>query len=186
MKNYMLLLFMGKILLYIFFVVVIFYFVQDRFDIFDISFNGEEEKIVEESNDESKTEGNRVEIYNKDGDSLVVDVDVADDAPERSQGLSGRSVLGDYEGMLFIMPNEGFHGFWMKDMLISLDFLFIDTEGFIIDIKENVVPCGGVGVCPAFSASSPFKYVIELNSGFIQNNRIEVGNSVVFKISSNL
>ncbi len=183
----MLLLHMKKIILYIFFVVVIFYFVQDRFDIFDISFDkGKEEKQQEETpTDSEKVIEDSVEIYNRDNDALVVRVDVADDQNERAQGLSGRSVLGDYDGMLFVMPSEAYHGFWMKDMLISLDFLFLDSKGFIVGTKENVPPCGS-GICNSFSSSSPFKYVIELNAGFIEKNRIDIGNSVVFNISSNL
>lgn len=175
---------MKKILLYIFFVIVIFYFVQDRFDIFDISFEKDEEKKQDVA-DEKKVVEDTVEIYNMDNDSLIVRVDVADDNIERAQGLSGRSVLGDYDGMLFIMSTEGYHGFWMKDMLISLDFLFLDSKGFIVGIKENVPPCSS-NVCNSFSSSVPFKYVIELNAGFIQKNGIDIGNSVVFNISSNL
>lgn len=175
---------MKKILLYIFFVIVIFYFVQDRFDIFDISFENEEEKKQDVA-DEKKVVEDTVEIYNMDNDSLIVRVDVADDNIERAQGLSGRSVLGDYDGMLFIMSTEGYHGFWMKDMLISLDFLFLDSKGFIVGMKENVPPCGS-NVCNSFTSSVPFKYVIELNAGFIQKNGIDIGNSVVFNISSNL
>lgn len=176
---------MRKILLYIFFVIVIFYFVQTKFNIFDISFDGSSPKKeqIEQNVDSKKEENstNTVEITNMDENSIVVSVDVADDDAERAQGLSGVSLLGDYEGMLFVMPNEAYHGFWMKDMLIPLDFLFIDQKGFIVDIKEDVSPCG-VTVCDAFTASSPFKYVIEVNSGFIKKNRVGIGNSVLFNI----
>lgn len=181
----MLLLSMRKILLYIFFVIIIFYFVQDRLSIFDVSFNGQKGEENGEAKNNIENDENTVEIYNKDGNSVIVRVDVADDDIERAQGLSGRSLLGDYEGMLFIMPNEAYYGFWMKDMLIPLDFLFVDGDGFIVDIKEDVQPCGN-DVCTSFSSSTPFKYVIELNSGFIQSNNIGVGNSVIFDISSTL
>ncbi len=178
---------MHKIILYIFFVIIIFYFVQDRFDIFDVSFEKEKGSIQEEKNptDTEEVVEDTVEIFNIDNNSVIVKVDIADSQDERAQGLSGRSVLGDYEGMLFIMPNEGYHGFWMKDMLISLDFLFLDSKGFIVGMKENVPPCGS-SVCNSFTSSVPFKYVIELNAGFIQKNGIDIGNSVVFNISSNL
>lgn len=180
----MILLNMGKILLYVFFVIVIFYFVQDRFDIFDISFD-EGEKIGDIIKGDETPKEDSVEIYNGEGKAVVVRVDVADEDDERVQGLSGRGILGDYEGMLFVMDKQDQYGFWMKDMLIPLDFIFIDSEGFIVDTMEKVQPCTE-DECPSFSADSTFKYVIEVNSGFIENNRIVVGNSVVFNISSSL
>ena len=183
----MILLDMGKILLYIFFVIVIFYFVQDKFDIFDISFDDGKKKVEEiiKGDDEEEDKEDNIEIYNLDGDPIVVKVDVADEDAERVQGLSGRGVMGDYEGMLFIFEKEGLYNFWMKDMLIPLDFIFIDDHGFVVDTMERVSPCTS-DMCPMFSSDSPFKYVVEVNSGFVESNRIGVGNSVVFNISSSL
>ncbi len=171
-----------KVLLYIFFVVIIFIFVQERFDIFDISFKGEDQK-KEEGEEEEKKDENIVEIYNEEGNTILVRVDIADDNEERRLGLSGRRNLGDYEGMLFIMNKEELSSFWMKDMLISLDMIFIDSKGFIVDIKEGLKPCEKTS-CPNIYPSSPFKYVLEVNSGFSRLNRVVVGNSIVFNISS--
>ncbi|MDX9739000.1 MAG: DUF192 domain-containing protein [Candidatus Dojkabacteria bacterium] len=172
-----------KLLLYILFVAVIFLFVQDRFNIFDIDFRdsgGNEEDVGEE-----KTEGEResVELYNEDGKTILVTVEVADTELLRMTGLSGRRNLGDYEGMLFIMDSEAISGFWMKDMYIGLDIIYIDSKGFIVDIKENLKPCE-VNYCPTVYSNEPFKYVLEVNEGFSESNRVRVGNSVIFNISS--
>ena len=170
-----------KVLLYILFVVVIFYFVQERFNLFDISFTDEQKQ--EETKKESIEQESTVEIYNEDGDSMVVKVELAQTNEERRMGLSGRRNLGDYEGMLFVMDEIGTSAFWMKDMLIPLDIIFIDSKFFIVDIKENVQPCGS-GYCPSIYSQSPYLYVLEVNAGFAKSNRVVVGNSLVFNILS--
>jgi len=86
--------------------------------------------------------------------------------------------------MLFVMEKEEISPFWMKDMLISLDMLFIDSEGFIVDIKEGLKPCESIYKCPNIYSGAPFKYVLEVNSGFVRINRVVVGNSMIFNISS--
>lgn len=172
-----------KILLYLFFVFTIFYFVQERFNIFDIKFVDQKESTeeVEEKVDEEST----IEIYNQDGKSLIVNVEIADTNAERMQGLSGRKYLGDYEGMLFIMDTTGGSSFWMKDMYIPLDILFIDEKGFIVDIREDMQPCEP-GYCPNITSSDVYKYALEVNAGFCKENRVGVGNTVLFNISSDI
>ena len=90
-----------KLLLYILFVAVIFLFVQDRFNIFDIDFRDTERKEEKTVEEEEKKES--IELYNEDGKTVLVTVEVADTDFLRMTGLSGRKNLGDYEGMLFIM-----------------------------------------------------------------------------------
>jgi len=174
-----------KLLIYIFFVVAIFIFVQQRFSLFDIQFDSDVTKKVNQSIQEEDTEGgiNTVEVYNQDGNSVIVSVEVADTDITRRIGLSGRKSLGDYSGMLFVMEKEEISGFWMKDMYISLDMIFIDGNGFIVDIKKNLMPCT-TSYCPNIYSNVAFKYVLEVNSGFSESNRVGVGNSVVFNISS--
>ena len=45
----------------------------------------------------------------------VIAVEVADTEEERAKGLSGRDALAEGRGMLFIFPESGYHGFWMKN-----------------------------------------------------------------------
>jgi uncharacterized membrane protein (UPF0127 family) len=167
-------------------IVGIFMFVQDRFDIFDISWKEEiANEITKEKTQESdgseeviiKGE-NYVEINISNGLIVRVDVDIADTDIKRSMGLSGRRSLGDYEGMLFIYENEVNNPFWMKDMLIPLDIIFIDREGYIVDIKEDQQPCIE-NYCPSIPAKERFQYVLEVNAGFCKGNSIEEGNRMV-------
>jgi len=176
-----------KLLIYILMVVAIFYFVQDRFHIFDIKFdNGEVNNSIDidEGNQEldiNKIEDDYLEIYNSNGDIVRVNIEVAQDIQERSLGLSNRKYLGDYDGMLFIFDVMGSYPFWMKDMLIDLDMIFIDDKGFIVDIREDLKPCNA-DFCPNVISNQPFKYVLEVNNGFCKLNSIVIGNSLILNL----
>ncbi len=141
-----------KLLLYICLVVGILYYVQQKYNLFEISFDNKESKQEEVEN-----KIQRVEIINEDGKSIYVEVEIADTNELRRLGLSGRTVLGDYQGMLFIM----------------------DT---IVDIFEDQKPCSET-FCPSLQSPYPSKYVLEVVDGFVEINRVEVGNEVVFDIS---
>lgn len=84
---------------------------------------------------------------------------VSDASSLREKGLSGtipvikksygstsklKPTLGTKEGMLFVFPDKGIHPFWMKDMLFSIDILWIDMatekKGYIVHIERNVSP----------------------------------------------
>jgi uncharacterized protein len=178
-----------KLLLYILFLVGAFIYIQDSFNIFDISFK-ENTTTNDDSNSEKKQEDvikkdrkNYVEIYISDGESIKVDVEVADDSVSRTLGLSNRRYLGDYNGMLFIFEEKGNYPFWMKDTLIPLDIIFIDEFGFIVDIVKDNQPCG-VDHCPQIFSLALYKYALEVNAGFSDLNGVSVGKSLAIYLAS--
>ena len=112
------------------------------------------------------------------GISTVV-VDVADTSQLHAKGLSGRTSLEPGQGMLFVFEEEGEHGIWMKDMLFSIDILWIAGDGTIITIARDVSP----DTYPkAFHASRPTaKYVLEVPAGYVDEIGVAVGDKVVVK-----
>lgn len=94
-----------------------------------------------------------------DGQEFVVLV--ADDAAEQERGMSGRTD----GGMLFIFREPQVQRFWMNEMLIPLDVLWIQ-DGEIVDLDRNV-PAPRTGEEPARMSSDPYKvrYVLELPAG---------------------
>jgi hypothetical protein len=173
-----------KLIIYIAMIVAIFLFVQDRFDIFDISFKDETGETLDEGdiNEEQvymeTSKEDYIEIQIPNGLAVRVDVEIADNDSERSRGLSGRQYLGDYEGMLFIYQNEVNNPFWMKDMLIPLDIIFIDSDNYIVDIQKNRQPCSN-DYCPSIAPNEMYIYVLEVNAGFCEENEIEEGYRMV-------
>ncbi len=111
--------------------------------------------------------------------NVCVQVEVAKNFEERSAGLMSRKSLPDESGMLFIFDQAGFYNFWMKNMLIPLDIIWIADDRTVIDIAKYAYPC--TKECLSFSPKAPAKYVLEVNSGFCDKNKIQTGQKVAFK-----
>ncbi len=107
-------------------------------------------------------------------------VEIAETPEEKAKGLSGKTLLAENEGLLFSFAQETLPAFWMKDMKIALDLIWIDKEK-IIYINENVSPpLSGQKEAnlPLYRPPQPINYVLEVNAGFSQTNGIKVGDSV--------
>ena len=105
---------------------------------------------------------------------VTISAEVADDAAERRVGLMGRQSLPKNHGMLFVYPDQAVRSFWMKNTLIPLDMLFLDTDGKIIAIARNTVP----GSLRSIGPGVPVKAVLELNGGRSEALGIEPGDVV--------
>ncbi len=51
-----------------------------------------------------------------------IDIEIADEDWERSQGLMYRTKMGENQGMLFIFDEEEIQSFWMRNTNISLGY----------------------------------------------------------------
>jgi len=91
------------------------------------------------------------------------------------KGLSGTVSLAPTEGMLFIFPEDGYHGIWMKDMLFPIDIMWVDADGIIVSIEENALPDS---FPKTFEPPRPVRFVIETNSYFATSFNIRVGDRV--------
>jgi hypothetical protein len=108
-----------------------------------------------------------------------VRVELASTDEQRSRGLMDRDKLSDDAGMLFIFSEEDFYSFWMKNMRIPLDVVWISREKKVVDITSSVLPCGES--CVPFSPGSKAAYVLEVNAGFCKKNGISAGDKVRIK-----
>jgi uncharacterized protein len=104
------------------------------------------------------------------------DVEIVDTPESRQIGLMNRENLGDDEGMLFIFDSEGVYPFWMKNTLIPLDIIWINSEKEIVFIHENAEPLSLASINPGKNAL----YVLEINGGFARELGIGVGMKVEF------
>lgn len=110
-------------------------------------------------------------------DSTVVSVEIADTEPVRARGLMFRTHLAPNEGMIFVFPAAGFYPFWMKNTLIPLDMLWLDTSGRIVSIAASVPPCKA-DPCPSYPPDGDASYVVEVVSGFARQHALEKGDVV--------
>jgi len=108
----------------------------------------------------------------------VISVEVVKEPKDREKGLSGRESLGEYKGMLFVFDSsEKPPSFWMKDMLISLDIIWI-RDGKIVRIDKAVPAPAPDTKLKLYSPGQSIDYVLEVNSGLSEANSIIVGDPV--------
>lgn len=105
-------------------------------------------------------------------------VEIADTPSKRAQGLSGREKMDPDHGMLFVFEKEDYHPFWMKDMLIPLDFIWI-SKGEVVQFSKNVpFPLTSSEQPASVFPALPIDMVLEINSGFIDNYKINIGDKI--------
>ena len=100
---------------------------------------------------------------------------IADTEPHRELGLMFVTHLPSDEGMLFPEDRPQVMSMWMKNTLIPLDMLFIDTHGRILCLLENAKPRS----LDILSCEKPAKAVLEIAGGEAQRRGIKVGDTVL-------
>ena len=102
-------------------------------------------------------------------------VTIADDPAERAQGLSGRPLLNENEGMLFAFERPAAYSVHMQNMQFAIDVVWIDQDkrvsGVTRDLRPETYPT-------LFSAPTPVMYALEVNSGWVDRQRIQIGDAV--------
>lgn len=114
---------------------------------------------------------------------LEFPVEVVADSEKRMRGLSGRPSLDAQTGMLFVFENEERFQFWMRDMEITLDIVWIGSNCQVVDVSENVpFPDSTTPLrdLPRYSPESPSKYVLEINGGEAADLGLGIGDPVEF------
>lgn len=115
--------------------------------------------------------------------SVTINIELADTPPKRSQGLGGRDNLATNSGMLFNFPKEDKHSFWMKGMRFPLDFIWI-KQMKVVDIIKNAEPpqqSQTDETLPIYVPNQPVDSMLEVNSGFVDQHGIKVGDIVELK-----
>ena len=113
----------------------------------------------------------QVEITTTDGKLQKFNVEFARSQAEKATGLMFRERLADDEGMLFMWNTSSLRQFWMKNTLISLDILFIDSDYRVVHIEESTQK----GSLRMISSLLPVQYVLEINAGQSQLREITPG-----------
>lgn len=92
-----------------------------------------------------------------------------------TKGMMGQRFNSDFNGMLFMMPENGPQSFWMKNCLIPLDIVFLDSNKTITSVHKNCEPCKE-NDCPSYKGNG--QYVLELDGGTCDTCGIEPGQKM--------
>ena len=107
---------------------------------------------------------------------VKLEIEIADTATARAQGLSGRPILPENTGMLFVFNTADYYNFWMKDMYFPIDIIWLNDDWRVIDLTENISP---KNFPVTYQPRAPARYVLEVNAGFTTTHHLTIGTRVV-------
>ncbi|HBP51137.1 MAG: hypothetical protein US68_C0009G0020 [Candidatus Shapirobacteria bacterium GW2011_GWE1_38_10] len=106
-------------------------------------------------------------------------LELANNSYLQAKGLSGRDHLCPECGMLFVFSRETTQTFWMKNTLIPLDIIFINSNNQITDIyTASPQPGKSDFQLTLYQSTAPSIYVIELNAGLAQKLNLKPGDKI--------
>jgi uncharacterized membrane protein (UPF0127 family) len=117
-------------------------------------------------------------------DGFVVSVEVVADDELRARGLMFRDQLRPGTGMLFLFAQDAPLSFWMKNTLIPLDMIFLDSSRRIVGIEHDVPPCK-VDNCPSYGPDVLSRYVLEVSAGVAKQHGLKNGDVLRFEGTEN-
>ncbi|HBL11173.1 MAG TPA: hypothetical protein DD379_07160 [Cyanobacteria bacterium UBA11162] len=106
-------------------------------------------------------------------------LEVARTPQEQQMGLMYRNSLDPNHGMLFSFDPPRPVSFWMKNVNIHLDMVFL-RNGEVKAIASNVPPCT-TNPCPTYGPELVIDQVIELQGGRASQLGLKVGDQVQIK-----
>lgn len=112
----------------------------------------------------------------------IVELEVTRTPRQKALGLMYRDSLAANHGMLFSFDPPQLVGFWMKNVKIPLDMVFL-REGEIKAIEANVPPCHQLP-CPTYSPAIIIDQVIELRGGRAAELGLQPGEHVTIEFFS--
>lgn len=104
------------------------------------------------------------------------DARVANTEALKERGLSGSLGLGIHEAMLFPYDKPSYPAFWMKDMLYSIDMLWVDASGTVVSFEKSVAPSTFPNT---FSPKALSSAVVELPAGTLERLQVKEGDKVL-------
>lgn len=109
----------------------------------------------------------------------IIDLEVTRTPEQQALGLMYRTSLPDNRGMLFEFSPPQPVSFWMKNVNIPLDMIFL-RQGIVKAIAAKVPPCNA-NPCPTYGPGKPIDQVIELRGGRAAELGLKVGDRITIR-----
>jgi uncharacterized membrane protein (UPF0127 family) len=98
------------------------------------------------------------------------------------RGMMFRDSIAPDRGMLFYHPQSGKYSYWMYQVRIPLDIIWMNRDRLIVEISAETPPCKSkvASQCPTYGGHFDALYVLELGGGMAAKYRLRVGDLVKF------
>lgn len=106
----------------------------------------------------------------------IIQLEVARTPEQQAKGLMYRPPLPDNQGMLFQFSSPQPVRFWMKNVPVPLDMVFLQN-GVVQYIEASAPPCPKES-CPTYGPEVPIDMVIELRSGRAAELNLQDGDVI--------
>ncbi len=135
------------------------------------------EAVLKQQRREKEWNTKQIKIGDKNYEIFVTQTE-----DEKITGLAAFDDIKDNQGMLFEFPEENYYSFWMKDMKFDIDIIFLDQDKKVIQIFENIQKTSYVDEknYKTYLPRLKSKYVIEIKSGEVKKNSLQIGNVIIF------
>ena len=123
---------------------------------------------------------NTVEVTFPNGKTVVAETMLRD--VDQMRGMMFRESLAKDRGMLFVHPADDNHPYWMYQVRIPLDIIWMDHDRRIVEISANTPACPSKSAreCPNFGGHEKSRYVLELAGGGAALYGLRVGEKLSF------
>lgn len=117
------------------------------------------------------------------GQAFKVEVSYTPD--QQRQGLMGRKEIAPDHCMLFLFPKDHPIPIWMKNCSISLDIIWTDAQGRIVEMYENAPPAAPApdDKIPTYGGTVPARNFIEFQAGTIKRLGLRVGDRLRWDVA---
>jgi uncharacterized protein len=109
-----------------------------------------------------------------DVNGTALEAEIATTDQESERGLMYRMNMPENHGMLFNLHVTKDHEFWMRNTCIPLDMMYIDENGRIVGILENVPVLND----EPRSVGCPSRWVLEVNAGWSRRHGVKAGDKI--------
>jgi uncharacterized membrane protein (UPF0127 family) len=101
---------------------------------------------------------------------------------EMMRGMMYRDELKSDRGMLFAHGSSGKYPYWMYQVRVPLDIIWIDEHRRIVEISAETPPCalGPASKCPQYGGHMDALFVVELAGGVASRHGLKLGDMLVF------
>lgn len=115
-------------------------------------------------------------------DGKEIRAEVVAHPTEMMRGMMFRDSLAEDRGMLFIHGSEGRFAYWMYQVRIPLDIIWMDRNHRIVEISANTPPCPSskASECPNFGGKQNALFVLELAGGVAARHGLKTGDVLNF------
>ena len=96
-------------------------------------------------------------------------------------GMKHRESLDEDRGLLFVYGKEGYYAFWMYEVKVPLDMIWIDQSRKIVQLVHECPPCPGPREkCPSYGGQVPAQYILEVRAGVAKKQGLKPGMLLSF------